>query len=247
MIKMHEKDYQNTKKDYQFLSFDSLFTQLSTFSGFRTVPAEEFIDEVEVLVSHENAVAAQQSVHLDEVHTATRNEATHTVETGGHRRAVGGEDAQSHHAGLATGGSRQGGESADGLSLALRAGQLLMHHLMLVHNEEYRVLPAVMPGHEEIGDIANDEEDGYEQQKAFRDAPHTLEVSIPATCTDEQDEQPDQTEADGNHPIHIEEDARVPEHRHVVHPPVFPVGTLHGVRRTNVDRISCGIHFSIFP
>ena len=50
MIKMHEKDYQNTKKDYQFLSFDSLFTHILAFSGFRTAPAHPFTSPSTALV-----------------------------------------------------------------------------------------------------------------------------------------------------------------------------------------------------
>ena len=46
--------------------------------------AEETVDEVEVLVGHIDSVAAQQLVHLDEVHAAAGYEAAHVGEAGGH-------------------------------------------------------------------------------------------------------------------------------------------------------------------
>ena len=168
-------------------------------------------------------------VILDEVEAATGHKAAHTVETGGHRRTVGNENTHTHHAYLATRSSSQSREFADGTSLAFSSRQLFMHDLLLVHDEEYGIFPPVVPGHKEIGHIANNEEDGNEQQENTRGIPNVNEPEVAPTATNQQNEQPDYAETDNQYPIDVEENTRIGEHGHIEHPAVLTIGTQHGM------------------
>ena len=195
--------------------------------------AQELIDEVEVLVGAVDAVAAEELVDLDEVHAAAGDDAAYTAQRGGHRGTGCCQDAHPHHAGLATGGACHGGELANGAGFVDGALQLFVDHFLLVHDEEDAVFPAVVPGDEEVGHVAQYEEEECEQDEHLQEVPRHLEAGVSRAAHDDHIEQIDDAEADGQHPIDVEEDAGVGKHGDVVHPPVFAVWAKHWVRRSH--------------
>lgn len=205
-----------------------------SFAGIGTVLAEELVYKVEVLVGNKDTITTQLLVYLDEVEAATGHKAAHTVETGGHRRTVGNENTHTHHAYLATRSSSQSREFADGTSLAFSSRQLFMHDLLLVHDEEYGIFPPVVPGHKEISHIANNEEDGNEQQENTRGIPNVNEPEVAPTATNQQNEQPDYAETDNQYPIDVEENTRIGEHGHIEYPAVLAIWTQHGMGVSHV-------------
>ena len=196
--------------------------------------AEELVDEVEIFLGDEHHVTAEAFPHFDEVSPPAGYESPHAAETCGHRRAVGNQYSHSYHPHIAACSSRQCRQLADGTCLALRAGQLLVHHLVLVHDEEDAILPAVMPGDEEICHAAEHEEECREQQEAACDVPQFRWAEVAFAASHEQNEQPHDAEADAQHPEHFQQDAGVLEHGNVVHPAVLAVGAEHGVCGTDV-------------
>ena len=147
------------------------------------VVAKVLIDEVEVLVGHENHVAVETLPHLDEVLSAGRDDASYTAVTARQRRAVGNQDAHTRHANPARCSTRDGCQLTDGTRLAHRAWQLLVYHLILVHDEEDAVLEVVVPRHEEIGHASQHYEDRHENEEASCDVPqfHPPEVALAAS------------------------------------------------------------------
>ena len=126
------------EKNYPYSSLLGRNKKLSlSLLCIRAVVAEELVDEVEIFFGDEHHVTAEAFPHFDEVSPAAGYESPHAAEACGHRRAVGNQYSHSYHPHIAACSSRQCRQLADGTCLALRAGQLLVHHLVLVHDEEY--------------------------------------------------------------------------------------------------------------
>ena len=178
-------------------------------------------------IVYEDAVAAQQAVHLDEMLTGNGRDAAGGGERGGKRGVGGAEDAGTHGpwpAGKGAGENAHPGQDGGRLHVAL---DLYVADALLVHLEEHRVLPAIRHGHYPVGE---DGQEGEQEEDADEHGDGLQEVhpgEAAGQQDDERGDEPRHAGRHGQHPHHIVEDDGAAEHVHLINPAVFAVLAEH--------------------